>query len=169
MPVVVLLVCIYNKLLGKSLNPPRSYSLDRRISLHNYPCRGHYLNQEWVMDGKGESLCTDGNSFPGLHSHHVCSGKPPDKAVAFLMAKKTTHTILILNSDRMVLLHSKHKILCSWFLSHHSYSDFIYHVIEIPTSYRNFEIQKLLKAILEFGNHLVEHHFQKWRVAVSGV
>ena len=44
------------------------------------------------MDGKGESLCTDGNSFPGLHSHHVCSGKPPDKAVAFLMAKKTTHT-----------------------------------------------------------------------------
>ena len=61
----------------------------------------------------------------------------------------------------MVLLHSKHKILCSRFLSHHSYSDFIYYVIEIPTSYRNFEIQKLLKTILEFGNHLVEHHFQK--------
>ena len=37
-----------------------------------------------------ESLCTDGNSFPGLHSHHVCNGKPPDEV--FLMPKKTTHT-----------------------------------------------------------------------------
>ena len=52
------------------------------------------------MDGKGESLCTDGNSFPGLHSHHVCSGKPPDKVVAFLMAKKTTHT----NQENSALL-----------------------------------------------------------------
>ena len=52
------------------------------------------------MDGKGESLCTDGNSFPGLHSHHVCSGKPPDKTVAFLMAKKTTHT----NQENSALL-----------------------------------------------------------------
>ena len=52
------------------------------------------------MDGKGESLCTDGNSFPGLHSHHVCSEKPPDKAVAFLMAKKTTHT----NQENSALL-----------------------------------------------------------------
>ena len=52
------------------------------------------------MDGKGESLCTDGNSFPGLHSHHVCSGKPPDKVVAFLMAKKTTHT----NQENRALL-----------------------------------------------------------------
>ena len=43
------------------------------------------------MDGKEESLCTDGNSFPGLHSHH---GKPPDEAFFFFffMAKKTTHT-----------------------------------------------------------------------------
>ena len=52
------------------------------------------------MDGKGESLCTDGNSFPGLHSHHVCSGKPRDKVVAFLMAKKTTHT----NQENSALL-----------------------------------------------------------------
>ena len=52
------------------------------------------------MDSKGESLCTDGNSFPGLHSHHVCSGKPPDKVVAFLMAKKTTHT----NQENSALL-----------------------------------------------------------------
>ena len=44
------------------------------------------------MDGKEESLCTDGNSLLSLHSHHVCNGKPPDKAVTFLMAKKTTHT-----------------------------------------------------------------------------
>ena len=27
-----------------------------------------------------------------LHSHQVCNGKPPDKAVTFLMAKNTTHT-----------------------------------------------------------------------------
>ena len=53
--------------------------------------------------------------------------------------------MLILNSEPMVLLHLKYKILCAWFLSHHSYSDFIYHVIEIPTSYLNFEIQKLSK------------------------
>ena len=44
------------------------------------------------MDGKEESLGTDGNSFLGLHGHHVCSGEPPDKAVTFLMAKNTTHT-----------------------------------------------------------------------------
>ena len=24
--------------------------------------------------------------------HHVCNGRPPDKAVTFLMAKKRTHT-----------------------------------------------------------------------------
>ena len=35
---------------------------------------------------------TGGNSFLGLHNHHVCSGKPPDKAETFLMAKKTTKT-----------------------------------------------------------------------------
>ena len=44
------------------------------------------------MDGKEESLVTDGNSFLGFHSHHVCIGKPTDKAVSFLMAKKTIHT-----------------------------------------------------------------------------
>ena len=44
------------------------------------------------MDDKEESLGTDGNSFPGLLSHHVCDGKPPDKAATFLMAKSTTHT-----------------------------------------------------------------------------
>ena len=87
------------------------------------------------MDGKEESLGTDGNSFLGLHGHHVCSGEPPDKAVTFLMAKNTTHTNqensallsfnLMLYSEPMVLLHLKHKILCSWFLSHHGYSDFI--------------------------------------------
>ena len=44
------------------------------------------------MDGKEETLGTDGNSFLGLHSHHVCNGEPPaDKAVTFLMAKNTTH------------------------------------------------------------------------------
>ena len=60
-----------------------------------------------------------------------------------------------------VLLHLKHKILCSWFLSHHSYSDLIYHGIEIPKIYLNFEIQKLLRATLEFGNHFDENHVQK--------
>ena len=44
------------------------------------------------MGGKEESLCTDGNSFLGLHSHYVYDGKPPDKAVTFLMAKNTAHT-----------------------------------------------------------------------------
>lgn len=46
------------------------------------------------MDGKEESLCTDGDSFLDLHNHHVCNGKPPDKAVTFLMvmAEKTTQT-----------------------------------------------------------------------------
>ena len=108
------------------------------------------------------------------------NGKPPDKVVAFLMAKKTTHTTqenravpsfnFDVNSERMVLLHLKHETYCSWFLPHYSYSDLIYHVIEIPTSYRpyrNFEIQKLFEAILEFGNHFSEHHFQRKMVTVS--
>ena len=70
------------------------------------------------MDGKEESLGTDGNSFLSLFRHHVCNGAPPDKAVTFLMAMNTTHTnqeivhfsvsILMLNSERMVLLHLKH-------------------------------------------------------------
>ena len=30
-------------------------------------------------------------------------------------------SILVLDSERMVSLHLKHKIFCSWFLSHHSY------------------------------------------------
>ena len=52
------------------------------------------------MGGKEESLCTDGNSLLGLHSHYVCYVKPPDKEVTFLMAKKTTHT----NQKNIVLL-----------------------------------------------------------------
>ena len=40
-------------------------------------------SQEWVMDG---------NSFLGLHSHHVSKGKAPDKARIFLMARKTIRT-----------------------------------------------------------------------------
>ena len=78
--------------------------------------------------------------------------------------KKIVHlsvSILMLYSERIVLLHLKHKILSSWFLSHHGYSDFIYHVIEIPTTYLKSEIQKLLKASLEFGNHFDKHHGQK--------
>ena len=57
------------------------------------------------MDGKEESLGTDGNSFLGFHSHHVCNGEPPGKAGTFLMAKKTNHTnqensaLLSFNSD----------------------------------------------------------------------
>ena len=35
-----------------------------------------------------------------LHSYHVCNGKPTNKAVNFLMAKKTTHT----NQKSIVLL-----------------------------------------------------------------
>ena len=52
------------------------------------------------MDGKEDSSCTDGNFFPGLHTRHVCNGKPPDKTEAFLMAKKTTHT----NQENRALL-----------------------------------------------------------------
>ena len=52
------------------------------------------------MDGKEESSCTDGNSFLGLHGHHVCNGKPPDEAITFFMAKKTTHT----NQENSALL-----------------------------------------------------------------
>ena len=44
------------------------------------------------MDGKEESLCTDGNSFLVLHNHYVYNGKPPDKAGTFLMANKANHT-----------------------------------------------------------------------------
>ena len=43
------------------------------------------------MDGKEESLCTDGN-FLVLHNRYVYNGKPPDKAVTFLMANKAYHT-----------------------------------------------------------------------------
>ena len=39
-----------------------------------------------MIDGKEESWCTNGNSFLGLHNHHFCNGKPPEKAVTFLMA-----------------------------------------------------------------------------------
>ena len=65
------------------------------------------------MDGKEESLGTDGNSFLGLFSHHVCNGEPPN----FSRGLKTTQTnqensallSLTSNSDRMVFLHLKHK------------------------------------------------------------
>ena len=77
--------------------------------------------------------------------------------------------MLMLNTERMVLLNFKHKILCSWFQSQHSYPDFIYHGNEIPASYLNFQIQKLLKATLEFGNHLDEHHVQKLKVGSTSV
>ena len=33
-----------------------------------------------MMDGKEESLRTDGNPFLGLHGHHVCNGEPSGKA-----------------------------------------------------------------------------------------
>ena len=39
-------------------------------------------------------------SFQGLHDHHVCNGKPPDKAVAFFVAENTTHT----NQEKSALL-----------------------------------------------------------------
>ena len=69
------------------------------------------------MDGEEESLWTGRYYYLGLHSHHVCNEKPPDKVVTFLIAKKTTHpnrensAILSFNSEGMVLLHSKPKIL----------------------------------------------------------
>ena len=44
------------------------------------------------MDGKEESLWTDGYSLLGLHSHHVCNGEPPNEAVNSLMAKNTSHS-----------------------------------------------------------------------------
>ena len=52
------------------------------------------------MDGEEKSLWTDCNYFLGLHSHHVCYRKPPDKVVTFLMAKKTTH----INQENSALL-----------------------------------------------------------------
>ena len=39
-----------------------------------------------MMDGKKESLYTDGNTFLSLHNHHFCNGKSPDKAGTFLVA-----------------------------------------------------------------------------------
>ena len=39
-------------------------------------------------------------SFQGLHDHHVCDEKPPDKAVTSSMAKNTTHT----NQEKSALL-----------------------------------------------------------------
>ena len=107
-----------------------------------------------------------------LHSHHVCNGKPTNKAVTFLMAKKTTHT----NQKNIVLLsfnvlHLKHKILRSWFLSHHSYSDLIYHTIEIPTTYLNFRNTKAVENHLGVrksfdGNH-VRSAFSMWKLKMA--
>ena len=48
------------------------------------------------MDGKDESLGTDGNSFLGLFSHHVCNGEPPN----FSRGLKTTQT----NQENSALL-----------------------------------------------------------------
>ena len=45
------------------------------------------------MDGKKESLYTDGNSF-------LINGKSPDKAGTFLVAQSTTHT----NQENSALL-----------------------------------------------------------------
>ena len=53
-----------------------------------------------MMDGKKESLYTDGNSFLSLHNHHFCNGKSPDKAGTFLLAQSTTHT----NQENSALL-----------------------------------------------------------------
>ena len=64
----------------------------------------------------------------------------------------------MLYPERMVLLHLKRKILCSWFLSFHSYSDFIYHVIEIPTSNLKFKMHQSFD----------KHHVQKLEVGVFG-
>ena len=71
------------------------------------------------MGGKEETLGTDGNSFLGLHSHHVCNGKPPNKAVTFLMAKNTIHTnqensaILSFNFDvKCRVIHHHYGLLC---------------------------------------------------------
>ena len=41
------------------------------------------------MDGKDREFMYRWQLFSG---HHVCNGKPPDKAVTFLMAKKRTYT-----------------------------------------------------------------------------
>ena len=45
-------------------------------------------------------MIPDGNSFLGLYSHHICNGKPPDKATWHLMAMETTHT----NQENSALL-----------------------------------------------------------------
>ena len=45
-----------------------------------------------MSDGwQGREFITDANSFLGLHSHHVCNGKPSDKEVTSLMAKNMTN------------------------------------------------------------------------------
>ena len=120
------------------------------------------------MDGKEESLGTDGNSFLGLFRHHVCNGAPPDKAVTFLMAMNTTHT----NQENSALLsfNSDVKFWTYGIVTFEALKFFaldLYRIIVIQTSFitwlksqiiSNFEIQKLLKDTLEFGNHLDEHH-----------
>ena len=45
-----------------------------------------------MSDGCQGREFRNGNSFLGLHSYPVYSGKPSDKAVTFLVAKNTTHT-----------------------------------------------------------------------------
>ena len=118
------------------------------LASSNYPCWGHYLNGKWV-----EKLLT------AVPNNEWWMAR---KRVYVQMATLLWVCMAIMFvMESHLLLHLKHKILCSWFQSHHSYSDFIYHVIEIPTSYQNFEIQKLWKATLEFRNHFDEHHVLK--------
>ena len=126
LPVVLLLVCIYNKLLGKSLNPPRSYSLDRCIIILAELII--WTNNEWWMARKRvyaqmatlSQVCIVIMFVMESHLKKLfsCLRRRPtlmEKIVHFSVS------ILVLDSERMVSLDLKHKILCSWFLSHHSY------------------------------------------------
>ena len=122
------------------------------------------------MDGKEDSLCTDGNSFSGLHSHHVCNEKPPDKAGAFSWLRRN-HT----NQENREFL-SFNFLVIFWAYgivtleALKSFAFDFYGIIVIQTSFitwlksqHHIEILKyrLLKATLEFENHFDEHHIQK--------
>ena len=125
------------------------------LASSNYPCWGHHLNEQWV---KKLWTALPKNEWWMATLFWVCIAIMLVKerhltkqeffswlGRRFALIKKMVHfwvSMLMLNSERIALLHLKHKILCSWFLSHHSYSDIIYHVIEIPTSYLNSEIKK---------------------------
>ena len=159
------------------------------LASSNYPCWCHYLHQQCEQK-LVTALPNNGDGWQGrefkyrwqlFSDHHACNGKPPDKVVTWLFSwlrrglilimkiVQFSISVLMLNSERMVLLHLKHKIICLWFLSHHSYSDFIYHVIEIPNHILILKYKRLLKAILEFWNHFDENNVQKERVGVFDV